>query len=60
MVGTVVEAGAGAALYDISVGDRVCAVDLKLGGNARYVFINSYQLIKVCCYFGKFFFQLSN
>ena len=54
------EAGAGAALYDISVGDRVCAVDLKLGGNARYVFINSYQLIKVCCYFGKFFFQLSN
>eukprot|EP00566_Odontella_aurita_P014406 CAMPEP_0113537210 /NCGR_PEP_ID=MMETSP0015_2-20120614/6704_1 /TAXON_ID=2838 /ORGANISM="Odontella" /LENGTH=538 /DNA_ID=CAMNT_0000436689 /DNA_START=154 /DNA_END=1770 /DNA_ORIENTATION=+ /assembly_acc=CAM_ASM_000160 len=48
MVGTVVQVGSKAIrAYDYRVGDRVCALGLKLGGNARYTVVDGSQLIQV-------------
>eukprot|EP00566_Odontella_aurita_P004920 CAMPEP_0113596884 /NCGR_PEP_ID=MMETSP0015_2-20120614/40631_1 /TAXON_ID=2838 /ORGANISM="Odontella" /LENGTH=633 /DNA_ID=CAMNT_0000504543 /DNA_START=173 /DNA_END=2074 /DNA_ORIENTATION=- /assembly_acc=CAM_ASM_000160 len=47
MVGTIVQVGSKVKRYGFQVGDRVCALDLNLGGNARYVIVHCSLLIKV-------------
>ena len=47
MVGKVIKVGSEAYDDGLKVGDRVCCIDLYLGGNARYVAIQSDLLFRV-------------